>query len=182
MKRGRFLTRDDVIGEDMILATDSLIDTVSPRTLTFVEVMTLTRHDLLTVCEQYPDFDYRVRRAQIKLAIWRAFVRRAGAKARGSLYLNQLIDREKNETCTVRTGFSQSIQTQRGFRGLSTQEAICEVVEEMQSMKRRMQDEYQNTQQNFINLTKQLERVEQSIEELGKQKKTSGIVFCARGQ
>merc|ERR1712217_215550 len=27
MKRGRFLTRDDVIGEDMILATDSLIDT-----------------------------------------------------------------------------------------------------------------------------------------------------------
>merc|ERR1712113_847532 len=109
IKRGKFMTRDDVIGEDMILATETLVDTVCPRTLTFVEVMTLTRNDLLSVCERYPDFDRRVRKAQLKLAIWRAFVKRADEKARACP--STLDASAEGKGRMGRVGFSQSIQT-----------------------------------------------------------------------
>jgi len=74
IRKGRILTRDSVIGEDMILMTDFLRETQCPRTLTFLEVMSLTRHDLRAVCDRHPDFSRRVRLAQVKLAIWRGFI------------------------------------------------------------------------------------------------------------
>lgn len=137
--RARILTRDHVIGEDMILVSDRLKEAVHPKSLTFLEVMTLGRNDLLSVCERHPDFDRRVRRAQIKLALWRSFVRSAESKARGlrPCYTQILEEKEDN----MRTpGFSQSIQTIRGFKGLSVQDSLNEIMEELQALRRRVDD------------------------------------------
>merc|ERR1711977_494604 len=76
----RILIRDAVIGEDMILVSDHLRETWYPRALTYVEVMRLKKDDLLQVCERNTDFSRGLRKAQIKLAIWRAFVYAAKAE------------------------------------------------------------------------------------------------------
>jgi len=77
MKNGKIMSRNDVIGEDMILATDYLKDTSCPRSITYLEVMTLSKDGLMSVCMKYPEFDQRLRKAQVKLALWRAFTRTA---------------------------------------------------------------------------------------------------------
>lgn len=77
--KGRFVTRDAVIGEDMILVSEHLMDRNIPRTITFVEVMSLSRDSLATVCEKHHDFNRKIRRAQIKLAVWRSLVHEARA-------------------------------------------------------------------------------------------------------
>eukprot|EP00927_Polykrikos_kofoidii_P060565 TRINITY_DN55509_c0_g1_i1.p1 TRINITY_DN55509_c0_g1~~TRINITY_DN55509_c0_g1_i1.p1 ORF type:complete len:723 (-),score=104.76 TRINITY_DN55509_c0_g1_i1:118-2190(-) len=74
IRRGRMLTRDAVIGEDVILVSLALRDMSSPRTLTFVETMSIHREKMREACIKFPDFDRRMRRAQIKLAMWRSFV------------------------------------------------------------------------------------------------------------
>mmetsp|Transcript_140273 Transcript_140273/g.244254 ORF Transcript_140273/g.244254 Transcript_140273/m.244254 type:complete len:698 (-) Transcript_140273:67-2160(-) len=76
-KRGRLLQKDAVFGEDMILASEELKDTACPRTLSFVEVLRLSKEDLFKVCERFPDFDVKVRRAQVRLALWRGFIAQA---------------------------------------------------------------------------------------------------------
>lgn len=73
-RRGRLLFRDAVIGDDMILATEVLKETTCPRTLTLCEVMTLHRDALIHVCEKHEELNQRLRKAQIRLAIWRAFI------------------------------------------------------------------------------------------------------------
>jgi len=78
----RILTRDDVIGQDMILDTEHLRESVHPKTLNYVEVMTLNRTDLAHVCEMYPDFSKKVRIAQIRMAVCRAVVYYAKRAAR----------------------------------------------------------------------------------------------------
>lgn len=72
--KGRVLVRDAVVGEDMILVSAHLRETWCPRALSFVEVMKLKRIDLVEVCERHVEFSRRLRRAQIKLAVWRAFI------------------------------------------------------------------------------------------------------------
>jgi len=74
LRRGKMLTRGSIFGEDMILVTDALRDSVCPRTLTFLEVMQLGIDGLRGVCTKFADFDARLRKAQIKLAVQRAFV------------------------------------------------------------------------------------------------------------
>merc|ERR1719478_1979995 len=77
LRRGKMLTRDDVFGEDMILASDFLRDTTCPRTYTFLEVMMLFRDSLLEAAGKFPELDEKLRRAQVKLALWRAFIHTA---------------------------------------------------------------------------------------------------------
>jgi len=77
MRRGKMYSKDGIIGEDMILASEHLRDSTCPRTLTFMEVMTIMRDSLKEACGKYPDFDMRLRRAQVKLALWRSFIRTA---------------------------------------------------------------------------------------------------------
>merc|ERR1712187_194955 len=54
--RGKILTRDSAIGIDMILDTEMLKDSVCPKTITYVEVMTLSRDALGDVCAKHKDF------------------------------------------------------------------------------------------------------------------------------
>jgi len=77
IKRAKMLGRDSVFGEDMILATQMLRDTAMPRTISFVEVMSLNKERLAETCLKFPVFDRRIRKAQIRLAVWRAFIRQA---------------------------------------------------------------------------------------------------------
>lgn len=76
-KRGRLLTKDAVFGEDMILSSEELKDTACPKTLSFVEVLRLSKQDLIKVCERFPDFDVKIRKAQVRLALWRSFISQA---------------------------------------------------------------------------------------------------------
>mmetsp|Transcript_101028 Transcript_101028/g.253323 ORF Transcript_101028/g.253323 Transcript_101028/m.253323 type:complete len:723 (-) Transcript_101028:194-2362(-) len=72
--RGKILVKDSVMGEDMILGNDFLKARGRPRTLTFVEVMCLPKDGLREVCEIHQDFSHAMRKAQIKLALWRGFI------------------------------------------------------------------------------------------------------------
>merc|ERR1719401_1545583 len=58
----------------MILISQHLRDTSCPLTLSFLEVMTIQRDDMMEACEKYPEFNARLRRAQIRLALWREFI------------------------------------------------------------------------------------------------------------
>eukprot|EP00931_Biecheleriopsis_adriatica_P047825 TRINITY_DN27604_c0_g1_i1.p1 TRINITY_DN27604_c0_g1~~TRINITY_DN27604_c0_g1_i1.p1 ORF type:complete len:743 (+),score=127.60 TRINITY_DN27604_c0_g1_i1:162-2231(+) len=73
-RRGKILLRDSVIGEDMILTTERLKDSVCPGTLTSCEVMTLSRDALRKVCEKHEDLNIFIRKAQIRLAVRRGFI------------------------------------------------------------------------------------------------------------
>jgi len=74
VRKGRILIKGAVIGEDMILMSDYLKDSSFPRTMSMVETLTLSRDDLMEVCEKYVLLNHKLRRAQIKLALWRAFI------------------------------------------------------------------------------------------------------------
>mmetsp|Transcript_75858 Transcript_75858/g.180208 ORF Transcript_75858/g.180208 Transcript_75858/m.180208 type:complete len:730 (+) Transcript_75858:31-2220(+) len=72
---GRVLARGDVWGEwDILLETEALISTAVPRTLTFVALVSLERQALRSVCRKFPRADYRLRRAQIRTAVYRAVI------------------------------------------------------------------------------------------------------------
>lgn len=77
IRKGIMYKRDDIFGEDLILKSEHLRDTSCPRTLTFLEVMKLHRDSLIKASRKFPILDAKLRRAQIKLAIWRSFVRTA---------------------------------------------------------------------------------------------------------
>jgi len=70
----KILSHGNIIGEDMLLDSAHLRDCVFPKTLTYVELMTLNRMDLGTVCEKFAHFSRRIRLAQIKLATRRGIL------------------------------------------------------------------------------------------------------------
>mmetsp|Transcript_44040 Transcript_44040/g.93735 ORF Transcript_44040/g.93735 Transcript_44040/m.93735 type:complete len:142 (+) Transcript_44040:2-427(+) len=57
--------------------TDHLIDRTMPRTLTYVDILSLSRPDLIKVCRSFPHADRRLRRAQIRTACFRGFIQAA---------------------------------------------------------------------------------------------------------
>lgn len=141
IKRGKMYRRDNTIGEDFILSSEHLRDTSCPRTITFLEVMTLQRNALMDACSKFPDFDYRLRRAQIRLALWRAFIRAAdeikraktrrknskGGVDRGSAWDQRFfdIDDDENRTNQARPDLSSSFSTDNIRRQMSRQSIIA---------------------------------------------------------
>jgi len=181
LRRTKLLTRDDVIGEDMILATEHLVDTVCPRTVTFVEVMSLSRNDLLSVCESHQGFDQRVRKAQVRLAVRRAVVYEANLRKRGKSYLMLASPQCRMHVQMHRPGFAQSMSTMRGFRGISVQESLTEVIQELEALRRRVDD----TQAVCVAHCQTLHtKLEQKLEERGEaaaeRKRSFGLTFCSR--
>lgn len=75
--RGNVLTRGNTLNEDMILDSEDLRDAACAKTVTFVEVMSLTRASLGHVCSKHPDFSRQIRKAQIKLAVFRGIIARS---------------------------------------------------------------------------------------------------------
>lgn len=73
--RGKLLSRGHVYGENNILIeSPRLMDSVMPRTINFLQLMMLDKESLVTVAKSYPEADKRLRRAQIRTAVMRAFV------------------------------------------------------------------------------------------------------------
>jgi hypothetical protein len=73
--KNRIITRGDVWGEcDILLETPELIDGSMPHTIAYSEILMLKRASLLELCKSFPKADKRIRRAQIRTAISRAFV------------------------------------------------------------------------------------------------------------
>mmetsp|Transcript_124551 Transcript_124551/g.387813 ORF Transcript_124551/g.387813 Transcript_124551/m.387813 type:complete len:621 (+) Transcript_124551:57-1919(+) len=76
--RGRIMNRGDIWGQsDILLVTDALIESAFPRTLSYVDILSLSREKLIGVCQAFPHADKRIRRAQIRTAVWRAFIKTA---------------------------------------------------------------------------------------------------------
>lgn len=79
--KGRVLTRGNIWGQDdILLESRQLCDGVMPRTLTHVSILGLNRQTLLEVCVSFPMADRRIRRAQIRTAVFRAFCHAARAE------------------------------------------------------------------------------------------------------
>jgi hypothetical protein len=79
----RTLGHGDVWGEvDVLLQTQELIRD-SLRTVSFVDALTLSQLALREVCQTFPGVDRRIRRAQVRCAVFRAFVSAAHSKRRG---------------------------------------------------------------------------------------------------
>jgi len=75
----RIISRGDVYGQyDILMETRSLIDTRCPWTMSFVELLKLSKKDLVLVARLHPEADRRLRRVQIRTAVFRAFVKHAG--------------------------------------------------------------------------------------------------------
>lgn len=78
-----------------------------------VELMTLSRRDLATVCEKFPEFGRRIRRAQIRLAVTRGIVyygqkmsvlRASGVNATLEMVVNASAVATKNASSKFLTG------------------------------------------------------------------------------
>mmetsp|Transcript_38240 Transcript_38240/g.119386 ORF Transcript_38240/g.119386 Transcript_38240/m.119386 type:complete len:752 (+) Transcript_38240:64-2319(+) len=73
--KGRVLARGDIWGHcDILLESPHLLDSAMPQTVSYVEVLMLSKRSLLVVCRMYPRADRRLRKAQIRTAACRAFV------------------------------------------------------------------------------------------------------------
>lgn len=89
---GRIFSKGKVWGHDRVLLDSPfLIDAFSPKTLSYVEVLVLSRSDIRAVCSNFPTADKKVRRAQIRFATCRAIVHVAHAIRRlGKAKVNTL--------------------------------------------------------------------------------------------
>lgn len=76
--KGRIISRGDVWGQyDILIETKALIDTSLPLTFSFVESLKLSKKELMAVARSHPDADERLRRVQVRTAVFRAFVLQA---------------------------------------------------------------------------------------------------------
>jgi len=74
----KVLTRGSVHGEaQMLLDSDWLADRQFPYTFSHVDILFLTQESLKEVCVQNREAGIRIRRAQIRTAVWRGFIRAA---------------------------------------------------------------------------------------------------------
>mmetsp|Transcript_144261 Transcript_144261/g.462023 ORF Transcript_144261/g.462023 Transcript_144261/m.462023 type:complete len:798 (+) Transcript_144261:171-2564(+) len=73
-RNGLILGRHGVVGDDMIISSNILRATARAICVTFIEVLYFRNEQLDEVREAFPEADRRVRRAQIRWAVRRAFV------------------------------------------------------------------------------------------------------------
>lgn len=74
---GHVLIAGGTWGEDMILESKTLLDTTSTIALTYCEVWTLAKPDLIAVCAMFPRERKRIRQATVKLAVIRGTIKLA---------------------------------------------------------------------------------------------------------
>lgn len=118
VRKGAVLIREAVIGEDMILMSDFLKDSSCARTLTICEVMSLSRSELVSVCEKHETLNQRIRKAQVKLAVWRAFVLtarkiRAHRRRKGACWDSYFDGSAAQEEQQLKSGFASLLRGSR---------------------------------------------------------------------
>ena len=103
VKNGRFYLGGSCLALDFILANEALRDLDDAIALTFVQVITLTRADVVGLLPKYPKAEHIVRRAALQMAVNRTvikvaqIIRRKGVvvehvRAKGSSQTTQLFD------------------------------------------------------------------------------------------
>jgi len=78
---GRVLTAGSVWGEDMILTSEHLVRKYCARAMTFLEVYTISRDQLLDAAECHPVTRSYIQRCALRLATRREFIRIAHERA-----------------------------------------------------------------------------------------------------
>jgi len=118
--RGLILVRGDVWGhENILLQSEYLEDTLYLRSLTFLEVLMLSQAEFRDIIVKFPKDDKRLRRVQVRLAVYRAFVLAA--------YLKKMNKDFSSQRPQAQTSFSGSFGTlstiaKYGISTASTQE------------------------------------------------------------
>lgn len=77
---GRVITSGKVWGEDMILQSEWLVRRFCARAMTYLEVFTISRPQLMEAAEAFPETALHLRRCAIRLAARREFMRIAKAR------------------------------------------------------------------------------------------------------
>lgn len=72
---GRVLTAGSVWGEDMLLDSQWLVSKYCARAMTYLEVYTISRNQLMDAASQFPYTRAHLRRCAVRLAIRREFIR-----------------------------------------------------------------------------------------------------------
>lgn len=72
---GHIKKSGDIWGEDIILDSPQLVDNTTTRSLSYIEVLMLSRQSLAQAVEGLPEMGSKLRRAQVILATVRGFVR-----------------------------------------------------------------------------------------------------------
>lgn len=153
--RMHFLGRGDVYGHnDILLASAVLIDRVSPRSLTYVDLLQLMRDRLQTICSEYPYTDRRLRRAQIRIATWRGFVQEAQSRKRK-------LDAEANKVSSPAPAPPESFAMPELPAGRPEHAAICQgrgdvMLWERQGNLERQVDALATKTENVLDLVKQI--------------------------
>jgi len=187
MMRGKLFSKDAVIGEDMILVSQHLRDSSCPRTITFLEVMTIHRDSLKEAALKFPDFNVRLRRAQIKLALWRAFVRTAGAiKKKGYIqrhsywdtyYLNVAAGKgpatSKMLVKNQWQGWVESLDHTQQSRDIPRLEANLEILDvRIQGLFHRADQRSQSLERRVESMEGKLESMDQCLQTVASQLKS----------
>lgn len=73
-RKGRILRREAVWGEDFILDNPNLLESLRSVALTYVEVSWMHRSSLNAILEQFPEEKIRIRKAKVKVAIFRGII------------------------------------------------------------------------------------------------------------
>eukprot|EP00928_Gymnodinium_smaydae_P046940 TRINITY_DN31299_c0_g1_i1.p1 TRINITY_DN31299_c0_g1~~TRINITY_DN31299_c0_g1_i1.p1 ORF type:complete len:694 (-),score=115.84 TRINITY_DN31299_c0_g1_i1:124-2205(-) len=96
--QGRVLNRGDVYGQwDILLVSDYLKTWICPRTLSYVDIVHLAKQSLMKVCVHHPDADRRIRRAQVRTAVFRAFIQEAKERTSDRLAQRTLTSMELDD-------------------------------------------------------------------------------------
>jgi hypothetical protein len=140
----RILQRGSVAGEvDILLETEALSNTV--KTLTYVDALTLDKKDLREVASMYPSADIRLRRAQVRCAVWRAFVQASRQDKMGVEMIETLVKKRGGS-------FAKSAPLDQNGRMIhevhESMKTVHQVLEELQASQQtnqqaltRLQDE-----------------------------------------
>jgi len=145
----KILERGSVAGEvNILLKTASLVrDTF--KTLTYVHALTLGKKELREVCSMYPSADTRLRRAQVRCAVWRAFCR--AARRRNGLEAQVENILRKGES------FAKSVPLDRN--GMMMQQ----VQDSVKAAKKAMEDVRASLQYNELQLRSLQDELESSL-------------------
>merc|ERR1711959_712715 len=105
-----------VWGEDMVLSSDLLRDCTPTVALTYCEMLALTRPALFEICGSFPTERDMIRRATVRLAVFRGIIRHAIQKRRRTvtdvINMTMVVAKGKSVLDDVQLGGSPSMEIQ----------------------------------------------------------------------
>lgn len=178
--QSRVYARDHVYGHDTILLkTDELCYDHLPTCLSFVYLLSLEKQELLDICQNFPAADARLRKAQVRTAVLRNFVRVAKIMKLSDT-ANKPLERAALEN-VLRGGrsFSENTGEKKGELDLVhalqlQQESFSFLAARLETVEAHLSDQTKKLQQLFENHELVLDRLPPQAEPVHKH--TSGLL------